>query len=78
MHVIKITKSSKTISMDVYRSDLSPVSSRTFGDIQSLNFYLQAIGEKNKIGESVAIIHDEEKNSVDLRYLSNSHSLYID
>lgn len=78
MHLIKITKAPDAISTEVYKSDLSLVSSRTFEDMQTLNFYLQAIGEQNKIGESVAVIHDRQMNSVALRLLPSSDSLYID
>lgn len=78
MYVIKITKSPDELHIDFYSPSLSLLGSESFSDMQSLNFYLQALGKQHEIGRALAVIHDRQMNSVALHVLPNSDSLYFD
>ncbi|MDP8888307.1 MAG: hypothetical protein M3M89_01600 [Thermoproteota archaeon] len=60
----------------MYSESLALVESDSFNDSYTLNFHLQALAKKHRIQKSLLVIHDKDRNAVDLS-LSHDENLFF-
>jgi hypothetical protein len=77
VHVTLIEKSSGGLKLSVYSGSLALVESESFNDFYTLNFHLQALARKHGIEKSLLVIHDKDKNAVDLSLAHDENSFFI-
>jgi hypothetical protein len=76
MYVALIEKSLEGLKLSVYNESLALVESDSFKDSYTLNFHLQALAKKHKIQKSLLVIHDKDRNAVDLS-LAHEENLFF-
>jgi hypothetical protein len=72
-----IEKSSAGLKLSVYSENLSLVESDSFTDSYTLNFYLQALARRHGIQKSLLVIHDKDRNAVDLSLAHDENSFFV-
>jgi hypothetical protein len=72
-----IEKSSGGLKLSVYSENLALVESDSFNDFYTLNFHLQALARKHGIEKSLLVIHDKDKNAVDLSLAHDENSFFV-
>ena len=79
MYVITlIEKSSAGLKLSVYSESLALVEeSGYFNDSHTLNFYLQALARRHRIQKSLLVIHDKDRNAVDLSLAHDENSFFF-
>jgi hypothetical protein len=53
------------------------VETNSFADSYTLNFHLQALVKKHSIDKSLMVIHDKEKNTVNLLLAHEENSFFV-
>ena len=76
MYVTLIEKSSGGLKLSVYSESLALVDSDSFDDSYTLNFHLQALVKKHRIEKSLLVIHDKDRNAVELS-IAQEESLFF-
>ena len=76
MYVTLIEKSSGGLKLSVYSESLALVDSDSFDDSYTLNFHLQALVKKHGIEKSLLVIHDKDRNAVELS-IAQEESLFF-
>ena len=76
MYVTLIEKSSGGLKLSVYSESLALVDSDSFNDSYTLNFHLQALVKKHGIEKSLLVIHDKDRNAVELS-IAQEESLFF-
>ena len=77
MHVTLIEKSLGGFKLSVYSENLALVESDSFNDSYTLNFHLQALAKKHGIEKSLLVIHDKDKNAVDLSLAHDENLFFV-
>ena len=77
MHVTLIEKSSEGLKLSVYSESLALVESDCFNDSYTLNFHLQALAKKHRIEKSLLVIHDKDRNAVDLSLAQEENLFFV-
>ncbi|WP_415282969.1 hypothetical protein [Candidatus Nitrososphaera sp. FF02] len=77
MHFVKVEKSPGKANLTLYDSALAVLESEDFSDLYTLNFHLQTLGTKYRVRDSLVIVHDREKNTVQLATASDENSLFV-
>lgn len=78
MYVITlIEKSSVGLKLSVYSESLTLVESDSFDDSYTLNFYLQALARRHGIQRSLLVIHDKDRNAVNLSLAHGENSFFV-
>jgi hypothetical protein len=72
-----IEKSSVGLKLSVYSESLALVESDSFDDSYTLNFYLQALARRYGIQKSLLVIHDKDRNAVDLSLAYDENSFFV-
>jgi hypothetical protein len=72
-----IEKSSVGLKLSVYSESLALVESDSFDDSYTLNFYLQALAKRYGIQKSLLVIHDKDRNAVDLSLAHDENSFFV-
>jgi hypothetical protein len=72
-----IEKSSAGLKLSVYSENLALVESDHFDDSYTLNFYLQALARRHRIHKSLLVIHDKDRNAVDLSLAHDENSFFV-
>jgi hypothetical protein len=73
-----IEKSSAGLKLSVYSESLALVEeSDHFDDSYTLNFHLQALVRRHGIQKSLLVIHDKDRNAVDLSLARNENSFFV-
>ena len=62
--------------MSVYSESLGLVDSDSFNDSYTLNFHLQALAKKHRIEKTLLVIHDKDRNAVELT-IAQEESLFF-
>jgi hypothetical protein len=75
--VTLIEKSSEGLKLSVYSESLALVESDSFNDSYTLNFHLQALAKKHGIEKSLLVIHDKDRNAVDLSLAHDENLFFI-
>lgn len=77
MYVTLIEKSLEGLKLSVYSERLALVESDSFNDSHTLNFHLQALARRHEIQKSLLVIHDKDKNTVDLSLVQDENSFFV-
>ncbi len=77
MYVTLVEKSSEGLKLSVYSESLALVESDFFNDSYTLNFHLQALAKKHRIQKSLLVIHDKDRNAVDLSLAHNENLFFV-
>jgi hypothetical protein len=77
VYVALIEKSSRGLKLSVYSESLALVDSESFNDSYTLNFHLQALARKHRIEKSLLVIHDKDRNSVDLSLAHDENLFFV-
>lgn len=76
MYIILIEKSLEELRLSIYDENLVLVESDSFKDSYTLNFKLQALAKKHRIEKSILVIHDKDRNAVNL-LLAHDENLFF-
>lgn len=63
--------------LKLYDESLSLIESEEFADLFTLNFHLQTLAKKHGIMKGLMVIHDADKNRVDLFLTQDEHSFFV-
>jgi hypothetical protein len=77
VHFVKVEKSPGKVRLTLYDASLKILESEDFADLYTLNFHLQTLGTKYKVRESLLVVHDKEKNAVEMATASDENSLFV-
>jgi hypothetical protein len=77
VHVTLIEKSLGGFKLSVYSENLALVESDSFNDSYTLNFHLQALAKKHGIEKSLLVIHDKDKNAVELSLAHDENLFFV-
>ena len=77
MYVTLVEKSSEGLKLSVYSESLALVESDSFNDSYTLNFHMQALARRHGIQESLLVIHDKDKNAVNLSLAQDENSFFV-
>jgi hypothetical protein len=76
VYVTLIEKSSEGLKLSVYSETLALIDSDSFNDSYTLNFHLQALAKKHRIEKTLLVIHDKDRNAVELS-IAQEESLFF-
>lgn len=77
MNIIKIEKSPDGIKLSLYESNLTLIESNSFLDIYTTNFYMQTLARKHNIKKVLFVVHDKNKNSVEITIAEEENAFFI-
>ena len=77
MNVALIEKSSEGLKLSVYSESLTLIESDSFNDPNTLNFHLQTLAKKHRIERSILVVHDKDRNAVDLSLVQDENSFFV-
>ena len=78
MYITLIEKSAEGgLKLSVYSERLALVESDSFNDSHTLNFHLQALAKRLGIEKSLLVIHDKDRNAVDLSLAQDENSVFV-
>ena len=65
------------MKLSVYSESLALVESDSFNDSYTLNFHLQALARRHGIEKSLLVIHDKDRNAVDLSLAQDENLFFV-
>jgi len=74
---VLIEKSSERTKLSLYSESLNLMESESFDDLYTLNFHLQALAKKHGIEKGLLVVHDRDRNAVDLSIAQQESSFFI-
>jgi hypothetical protein len=77
VYVTLVEKSSEGLKLSVYNESLALVESDSFNDSYTLNFHMQALARRHRIQKSLLVIHDKDKNAVNLSLAQDENSFFV-
>lgn len=77
MNVVLIEKSSNNSKLSLYNDSLSLIESELFADLYTLNFHLQTLAKKHNIEKGLLVVHDRDRNTVNLSIAENENSFFV-
>jgi hypothetical protein len=78
VYITLIEKSAEGgLKLSVYSESLALVKSDSFNDSYTLNFYLQALVRRHGIEKSLLVIHDKDRNAVDLSLAQDENLFFV-
>jgi hypothetical protein len=77
VNVALIEKSTKGVKLSLYSDSLSMIESGSFDDLYTLNFQLQTLAKKHGIEKGLLVVHDRDRNSVNLSIAQDEDSFFI-
>ncbi len=77
MHITLVEKSSEALKLSVYHENLELIESDSFRDTYTLNFHLQFLAKKHRIEKSILVIHDKERNTVNLSLALEENLFFV-
>ncbi|MDQ3968382.1 MAG: hypothetical protein M3275_08320 [Thermoproteota archaeon] len=72
-----VEKSSEGLKLSVYTESLALVESDSFNDSYTLNFHMQALARRHGTQKNLLIIHDKDRNAVDLSLAHDENSFFV-
>ena len=76
MNIVKIIKSDNEIKLSLYDDNLNLLESESFADISTVNFYLQTLPRRHKIKKALLVVHNKNKNSVNMIMAEDENSFF--
>jgi hypothetical protein len=77
VYVTLVEKSAGGLKLSVYSESLALVDSDSFNDSYTLNFHLQALARRHGIEKSLLVIHDKDRNEVDLSLAHDENLFFV-
>jgi len=77
MGIALVGKSQMEMTLSLYDENLCLIESESFVDLCTLNFHLQALAKRHRIDKGLLVIHDKEKNTVNLSLAKNENSFFV-
>lgn len=77
MYITLIEKSAGGLKLSVYSESLALVESDSFRDSYTLNFHLQALATRLGIEKILFVIHDKDRNAVDLSLAQEENLFFV-
>jgi hypothetical protein len=77
VYITLIEKSAGGLKLSVYSESLALVDSDSFNDSYTLNFHLQALARRHGIKKSLLVIHDKDRNEVDLSLAHDENLFFV-
>ena len=77
MNVVLVEKSSKGMKLSLYSYSLALIESESFDDLYTLNFHLQTLAKKHGIEKVLLVVHDKDRNAVDLSIAHGENSFFV-
>ena len=77
MYITLVEKSAGGLKLSVYSESLALVESDSFNDSYTLNFHLQALARRHGIEKSLLVIHDKDRNAVDLSLAHDENLFFV-
>jgi hypothetical protein len=77
VYITLVEKSAGGLKLSVYSESLALVDSNSFNDSHTLNFHLQALARRQGIAKSLLVIHDKDKNEVDLSLAHDENLFFV-
>jgi len=77
VNVALIEKSSGGLKLSLYSESLVLIESESFDDLYALNFHLQTLAKKHGIEKGLLIVHDRDRNAVDLSIALDENSFFV-
>jgi hypothetical protein len=77
VYVTLVERSSEGLKLSVYTESLALVESDSFNDSYTLNFHMQALARRHGIQKSLLVIHDKDRNAVDLSLAQDENSFFV-
>ena len=78
MNIVKIIKSDNEIKLILYDDNLNLLESESFADTSTMNFYLQTLPRRHDIKKTLLVVHDKNKNSVNMIISEDENSFFIE
>lgn len=77
MNVALVEKSYKGMKLSLYSDSLALIESESFDDLYTLNFHLQTLAKKHGIEKGLLVVHDIDRNAVDLSIAHGENSFFV-
>jgi hypothetical protein len=77
VYITLVEKSAGGLKLSVYSESLALVDSDSFNDSYTLNFHLQALARRHGIEKSLLVIHDKDRNAVDLSLAQDENLFFV-
>jgi hypothetical protein len=77
VYITLVEKSAGGLKLRIYSESLALVDSNSFNDSHTLNFHLQALARRQGIEKSLLVIHDKDKNEVDLSLAHDENLFFV-
>lgn len=77
MNVALVEKSSTGLKLSLYNDSLALIESESSADLYTLNFQLQTFAKKHGIRKGLLVIHDTDKNAVNLSIAQDENSFFV-
>jgi hypothetical protein len=77
MNVALIEKSSGGLKLSLYSDSLALIESESFDDLYTLNFHLQTLAKKHGIEKGLLVVHDKNRNAVNLSIAQDENSFFV-
>lgn len=77
MNVALVEKSSSGLKLSLYGNSLALIESESFDDLYTLNFHLQTLAKKHGIEKGLLVVHDKDKNAVNMSIAQDENSFFV-
>ena len=77
MNVALIEKSSAGLKLSLFDDSLALIESESFADLYTLNFHLQTLAKKHGIEKGLLVVHDQDRNAVDMSIAHGENSFFV-
>lgn len=77
MNIVLIEKSTERTKLSLYSESLVLMESESFDDLYTLNFHLQTLAKKHGIEKGLLVVHDRDRNAVDLSVAQEENSFFV-
>jgi hypothetical protein len=77
VNIALIEKSSGGLKLSLYNDSLALMESDSFDDVYTLNFHLQTLAKKHGMEKGLLVMHDIDRNKVDLSIAQGENSFFV-
>ena len=77
VNIALIEKSSGGLKLSLYSESLALLETDSFDDVYTLNFHLQTLAKKHEMKNGLLVIHDVDRNKVDLSIAQGENSFFV-
>ena len=77
MDIALVGKSQTEMTLSLYDDNLRLIEFESFVDLYTLNFHLQTMAKRHRIEKGLLVIHDKDKNTVNLLLAQNENSFFV-